>query len=106
MISISDVVYQNELEAVGILKKMDNNEVIFNHSGDDAVIYQNGSEPYVLIGSDDDNSATDMMVSKARLKEDGNNIEFYIPELKEWVNSSYPLGYTENNVYESIASMV
>ena len=61
--------------------------------------------PYVLIG-DRHGTISDSLVSKVRLSQNGNNIEFYVNDLEEWIPDNYCLSTTANNVYITIEQVL
>lgn len=101
MTNLFDYLAENKRSAIILLKKYfkDNNcdtlPII-----DNDVYY-----PYVLV-DDRHNNILDLFVTKVRLSQNNDKIEFYIEELEEWIPDNYCLSTTANNVYITIEQVL
>lgn len=61
--------------------------------------------PYVLI-EDRHGTISNSIVSKVRLSQNNDKIEFYVDDLEEWIPDNYCLSTTANNVYITIEQVL
>lgn len=101
MTNLFDYLAENKRSAIILLKKYfkDNNCDTLSIIDND-VYY-----PYVLIG-DRHNNISDLFVTKVRLSQNNDKIEFYIEELEEWIPDNYCFSTTANNVYITIEQVL
>lgn len=101
MTDIYNCLAENKRSAIILLKKYFKN----NNCDTLSIIDNDVYYPYVLIG-DRHGTISDSIVTKVRLSQNGNNIEFYVDDLEEWIPDNYCLSTTANNVYITIEQVL
>lgn len=101
MTNLFDYLAENKRSAIILLKKyFKNNDNKSLKIIDNDIFY-----PYVLI-EDRHGTISNSLVSKVRLSQNNDKIEFYIEELEEWIPDNYCLSTTANNVYITIEQVL
>lgn len=112
MISVLDVLSQNEKEAIKILNSKDDKSVIFATWDDDEEVYNNADDcPYIRYANDDDEISTHLVVG-ARYNTENKRIEIVTTE-SEYEKTDglwFPIHYADDisywNVLEEVADIL
>jgi hypothetical protein len=104
MISVLDVLRQNEKEAIKILKKKEYNMVIFAIWDDDEEVYNNADDcPYIRYANDDGEISVQLVVG-ARYNTEKKCIEILTTEneYKKTDGIWFPINYADDISYWSV----